>query len=296
LNLVIELNDGQAIELLAVYRPPDKSKLSFLEELELFVENNKYKHSIIVGDVNINILDAEDQKAQQYRNILAINGYKEVICNNTREERRKEVFTKSCIDHIFVKTNSDKIFGSVIATKISDHYFISCSFLNSNSKTTIPGSKIYKKYDFPKIREDIRKIPVGRYSAEEKVEIQYSKLQAAFQDIYINNSVVINSKKRRRKHKPWVTPEIIRESEKRNKLFKKSKSSPKNKCYRSEYEIQRKFVQNLVKITKNQYFQAQLRINSKNTKLVWNTINEILEVKTVLMKKSPLHLAQQNPQ
>ena len=223
MNLVIELNDGQAIELLAVYRPPDKSKVSFLEELELFVENNKYKHSIIVGDVNINILDAEDQKAQQYRNILVIYGYKEVICNNTREERRKEVFTKSCIDHIFVKTNSDKIFGSVIATRISDHYFISCSFLNSNSKTTIPDSKIFKKYDLPKIREDIRKISVGLYTAEEKVEIQYSKLKAALQEIYVNNSVETNSKKRSRKHKPWVTPDIIRESEKRDKLFKKSK-------------------------------------------------------------------------
>jgi len=67
------------------------------------------------------------------------------------------------------------------------------------------------------------------YEEADSVEIKYRKLQEKFQEIYSNNSeVLVNKEKRRRKNKPWVTPEIIRESEKRDKLLNTMKNSPKN--------------------------------------------------------------------
>jgi len=282
LNLEIEINKKQVIDVLAIYRPPEKSKTDFLEELELYVKNNKYVNSVIVGDMNIDILSEDDMIAQKYLNVLAINGYKEVIDMITREERRGERTSKSCIDHIFVKTNLENFFGSVIKTKTSDHYLTSCSFIDLEETANTPEARYYKNHVFSKIKEDVRNIPAGLYEKGDSVETKYRKLQEKFQEIYSNNSeVLVNKEKRRRKNKPWVTPVIIHESEERDKLFKKMKNSPKNRTYRLEYENKRKFVQKLIKKTKERYFKAQIRENSKNTKKVWNIINEILEVKKI---------------
>ena len=43
-----------------------------------------------MGDMNINILNEDVKMVLKYLNIMAINGYKEVISNITREERRGE--------------------------------------------------------------------------------------------------------------------------------------------------------------------------------------------------------------
>jgi hypothetical protein len=63
------------------------------------------------------------QQCNMYENKMAKHGLLKVISCPTREEFSKDKLSSSCIDHIFTR-NLDNILGSVIKSKITDHYII----------------------------------------------------------------------------------------------------------------------------------------------------------------------------
>jgi hypothetical protein len=86
----------------AIYRPPSSSKAKFLEELE----NNllgKEGNCILIGDINLDLLDSSDSFVEKYENKLAISGFMKKINKATREEYYNDKLSSTCIDHIFVK-------------------------------------------------------------------------------------------------------------------------------------------------------------------------------------------------
>lgn len=113
----VNSNYKENMEIISIYRPPNKSKVQFIDDLNDMLEKYTENTCMIVGDTNLNILDENDNVAQQYENVLAIKGFRKLICLNTREEYKSGSIQQSCIDHMYVKTPCEKIQGAIITKK-----------------------------------------------------------------------------------------------------------------------------------------------------------------------------------
>ena len=106
--------------MLCLYRLHGFSKSLFIEELSKILCINKTCNLILIGDINIDILNVADKDTENYLFLMASNGLKGIINEPTRVTES----TSTCIDHIFshFKVNNQfKFFGSVLDLNITDH-------------------------------------------------------------------------------------------------------------------------------------------------------------------------------
>jgi len=119
------------------------------------------------------------------------------------------------------------------------------------------GLHAVKKPNWNQINKEVREIKtqVGEdIPAVERIEAVYSSILKQIERIHKDNTVIEVKKKRRRKHKPWVTEKIITECQVRDKLFKKARNHPCNADYRNKFEQQKGIVRKLIKETKEKYY------------------------------------------
>ena len=85
--------------------------------------------NIIIGNININILETKDLNIHNYLNLLAQKGFIPYVNKPTRVTEH----TESIIDHIFVNCTIQKenknvdIKPNIIQTVITDHYMVALS-------------------------------------------------------------------------------------------------------------------------------------------------------------------------
>jgi exonuclease III len=121
-TLKLKINDE--LELLAIYRPPSSSKMAFVEELNHHMNTNVNcgRDFIILGDLNLNLLDAKDRIIEHYENSLSEGGFDRCIFSPTREEFCGGHFSSTLIDHVFHKFHKFHNMSTVLTSKVSDHY------------------------------------------------------------------------------------------------------------------------------------------------------------------------------
>lgn len=101
----------------ACYRSPSSNKTQFIEELgKLLSSHSTSSHCILIGDINIDILTPSyTNHTHHYITLLSAMNFNSMIQGVTRFEGT----SKSCLDHIFVKTNKPlhTITATVLNTK-----------------------------------------------------------------------------------------------------------------------------------------------------------------------------------
>lgn len=120
LNIIIR-KLGQKILINALYRSPATCPNTLVHNLHSFFEkfiNQNSNFHFFVGDINIDI-KSNKECAQNYLNILSELGFKSLINKPTRIKNE----SKSCIDHIFLKScESVNIKSFIINTDLTDHF------------------------------------------------------------------------------------------------------------------------------------------------------------------------------
>jgi hypothetical protein len=261
------------ILLLAVYRPPDKNKTKFIEEIETFVVGNEDKsYIIIVGDMNLNLLNGSNKWIQVYENIFASNGYQKCIYGTTREEFRSTVITSTCIDHIFIKSTAKQISSAINTIKISDHYLVAAiiHFCSDMSQITeIPAPPVTF------LNEHVLKNKLLSVNWESMMSINdctelYETVVSNFEHCYEAARRIKEPNKNIIKKK-WITPELLKMTHEKYRLFKKwkySKSSLKL-FYRNQYNEYRNNVNKQIVRAKNQYYQGRIENAKGDCKATW---------------------------
>lgn len=115
----ITANENKKITISAIYRSKEIKKESFIADLKNYLSTKKnLQNHYIVGDININILDTDEQ-AEEYINNYNEAGYLSIINSITRPNTSGG----TCIDHIFAKEDTEtKAIPYVYQNNISDHY------------------------------------------------------------------------------------------------------------------------------------------------------------------------------
>ena len=99
-NITFQKNNTK-LNVMCMYRPSNTNKIYFLEDLDIFLQNNKEKThlSVFLGDMNINIVNNNDTIVSSYLSILNHLGF--LPCINTPTRVTSE--SSSCLDHIIIQ-------------------------------------------------------------------------------------------------------------------------------------------------------------------------------------------------
>ena len=114
--------------LSVIYRPPSCQNTLFFNDLESILVKYPKKH-VIVGDINIIMLENNSSQTKEYTNLLALNGF--TLLNNISLVHATRVtdITSSIIDHVICSNAiKNKCKVTVEDNSLSDHRKITLSF------------------------------------------------------------------------------------------------------------------------------------------------------------------------
>lgn len=280
-NGIVSFNNKLCVELFAIYRPPKFNKQCFVSELDSVLEGRTSENIVILGDMNIDLLQ-DDQIVQSYLSILTSNGFCTCIADVTREEFRTDIFSQTCIDHIFARTSNRSacdIHSVVYRTKITDHY-ITGVCLSFNNMTSSDGDKTepFQYFNEKKLSRLLLEVNWKNILLENDCNQVYELLESKFRDCYEQATCISVGGRKKRVRKNWITNDIIsliQERDKKFKLWQHCKSSLVT-YYRDAYKKFRNYVNKQITIAKSNYYREKLIASKNDPKETWQVINDIL--------------------
>lgn len=266
--------ENKTTNMIAIYRPPGFSKVSFIEELgNDLKEMKKNEEYIVMGDINIDVKKSKlnISYVKDYLEMLSSSRLLNVITKCTRIDPRNG--TKSLIDHILVSKVDNPIYTVVIENEITDHYpTLYYIKTERHAEKQIVSSKHISNY---KLNQLIREENWSSVLKEENAERMYNTFASKLKDLYMK-STVIKKISKTRKNNPWITSELIADCKKRDILYRKWKNNINNKSYENDYKILRNKINKAILIQKSNFYKNQFMEFKTNPRKTWGLINEIL--------------------
>ena len=275
LNTCIKLNDGKTLELSAIYRCHDMTKLSFINNLQNYlITKKKIKNHLILGDFNIDILETTNI-SQEHLNNLLDNGFFPGFKGITRSSDNE--LGGSCIDNIFIKSQTIKTKSFKLSCPISDHIplFLSISKFKINKQNNIFSTIHYNKLLFT----------AGTLNWNEILNINDPNIATnhliALIKNCINESIKYNTYKKTNKNKlnprkTWITKAIINSCIKKEFLYNTWKLNPRNLELKKEYKNYEKILNKVIHNAKIINDNNIIMKNINNPRKMWNNINTII--------------------
>lgn len=275
------------LDIIALYRPPSPSTGCNLQHFQaefsrLIVDNFSYSNLLIIGDTNIDIADNSNSAVEEYQSLMASKGLVEVITDYTREEVRHNLVTKSCIDHIYIRTGQhfNEIMGGIVKTKISDHYPIgvklgyamTCKNYNrDNMRQSRKLNETLLKKELVNINWDDTPL--------DDVNNAFEHIQQKFDKAYENSEIraeEIHRGKTNRIQKEWMTRYLRNLTTERDRLFRQWKSDPSNVHHRTRYTAFRNRVNQEIKTSRDNYYREYFSTFENDPKKTWKGVNGLL--------------------
>lgn len=260
--------------LLVIYRPPDTNKTRYISEvISVMYSVPKNKNVIMLGDVNINILEHEmDTTSNRYLNTLSELGLQCGVRDVTRECVMAGRRVASCIDHVFVRTDrASALQAFTVRRKVADHYMTGLSAdidkqIGKSTRTLYNNNMIAKKL------HDFNWSNLLRLT--DPIDL-YCNILDVFQDVY-RTCTYQRKCVNKRFTQPWVDKNLLKQLEIIDLLFRKWKANPKNICYRLEYTRHRNYTNKLINQARNEFRKNRLRNCNGDMRKIWSTINDWL--------------------
>lgn len=252
-----------------IYRSP-RTKISdflvFWAKLLWEIQSLK-KNVIILGDININVLNTHDDNS---------NGFRVLVKVPTRVCNKSGSLLDLVITNILVDTNT-----YVIESLVTDHYTVLSNFhMELNYKLNYSGATEETCINYVGLANCL-------YEAEFEDALNLSNVNDSFlfiikrfNWIIENNSFTLlkNNRNILPIH-PWMTRSMVRALRKKNKLKYKVNKNPHNLCLKNKYIKYRNIFNLLLKTAKKDYYVNQFGMCTGNNKQTWSVINNVLGIK-----------------
>lgn len=226
------------------------------------------KSAVIVGDININLLDTTSNSYLAYTNCFSGFGYESLIVHPTR------CATQTLLDHVLSNMSPSPQSG-VVSCDISDHYPIFLTFPTS-VQNLVPSffTSVLNKEEF------IDSIEKTDFSVVDSLHDPEDALQK-FCDLILG-AVSLNTKtiKCKKRHKypsnPWVTQKLLECMRKKENMYKKTKKKPFNLALANRYKNFCNVLNLMLKDAKRRYYENEFSKFKNNPKMQWKLLNNFL--------------------
>lgn len=217
------LNNEKNLILGCIYRSPSSSLCDFLRHLskvlsELTFEN---KNVVIVGDVNINLLDTYSTSYANYTDCFSGLGFESLVDCPTRVAPHG---TGTLIDHVLSNMASPPCVG-VVDTDITDHFPIFLTFKNITHKRNISYStSVFSSDSFVEAISTTDWVPVMSMCDPDAALRAFCS--SFLLSVSTNTRTVQCKKKYKYPHNPWMTNGLLISLRKKENMYKKGSISP----------------------------------------------------------------------
>ena len=248
--------------------------------------NNETKIACIAGDYNIDLLKINTNKQiEDYFDGLTDNNFMPLITIPTRITSK----SKTLIDNILYNNFSPGIKSGNINVSISDHV-PQFAIIPLSSKTFIHQ----KQEIFARNFKDINKPLLLNTLKTEMLSIssnESSDINADLSNLLESTDRTveqlfplkkISKRQLKLKTKPWITNEILKAIQIRDKTYtklKKSTDPARKDTLETELRDKKATVKTMLRASKRSYFTKFFTENSTNAKKLWEGINQIISNK-----------------
>ena len=274
--LEMKLRKSSSYLIGVIYRPPDSSKHlpkdfnnSFEEMLKKVCESSL--ETILLGDVNVNYLVSGDGRG--FKSIVSSNGLKQII----RKATRICDTTETLIDIIATNNISTIVNHGVISTGIGDHEMVGCVRKINwvKFKPRLIKCHDYRKYNPKEMSEDLRKQNWYPVLNSRNVNNAWNTMKNIMLEIFDKHAPRL-MKKVKGKLAPWLTNDVKKLMNERDKLLQKARKSPDAEFYKAEYRQKRNAVNIAIRRAKASYYNNLVRENSTgDPRKFWKTVKSI---------------------
>jgi hypothetical protein len=255
------------ISFLGMYRSPSQTDMDeFLRVLDrLLTELPKGKINIIAGDFNINILE-KNKYVEEYKCLLSEHGFVSTINKPTRETQ----FTKTCIDHIFVRSKINFNSG-IIRTSFSDHY---TTIIEFKEKMKPKNGKIVNKINFNALLKELERESWSDVFTADDPNLVLECFIRTLRDHIKRNTLTKTIPNSRFKIKPWITDGLLKCIRKRDRLHRQTVRFPLNEELARYYSRYKGTCHRTIKTTKMNYYKRKIEEGNHHVKTIWNVVRE----------------------
>ncbi len=278
----------------SVYRHPGNDAKNFQTKLVCIFQklNQSNTDFIVAGDMNID-LKLDNKHVNKFKNEVLSLGCIQTVNHHTRIVQRNK---NSLLDHVYTNLNENELKTNTLAFDISDHLPNLTCISSFKFRSLAPQNKIYvrdhSKFDSQCFLADLQ------YELTNLEMIGNSeKVWTSFESIF---SLVLdkhaplrqqNRKERKRSKKPWLTKGILKSIKTKHKLFKEVINSPfKDTLDWTLFKRYRNKLTQVTNLSKKIYFKQEIARDKNNTKKLWQTINNIVNLKET-KKRNEVFLA-----
>ena len=208
------------------------------------------------------------------------NGLLPTIHQPTRVTTR----TATIIDNIYTNSFEHELVGGNILINIADHMsqFLPLNKIHLDYKSCSYYEHDYSKFNETKFTDEIKNedwsfIEAQNSDANVKFDNFYTKLSScAGKHAPLKK---VTTKQLKLKVKPWITQDIPKLMRKRDTIYKKYLTDPKNLVLYDLYKRFRNRVVSKTRFSRIQYYQTDLFPNLRNMKKLWIGIRSIVNIK-----------------
>ena len=208
-----------------LYRPPNSSKYlckNFTEKFNELLQklNKENKEMIIIGDINCNYLDNNNNK--EVKELLALNGFIQLVNDPTRVTDT----TETLIDVILTTKPENLCDIKVIPTAMSDHDTIGCRRKLNNNKHSPEEIRCrdFSNYEPNNLRNDLFHETFDTVYTEENPNQAWKCMKSILKTNFDHHAPYI-SKRVKGKKSPWLDRDIKAEMNHRDFLQRKHRKS-----------------------------------------------------------------------
>lgn len=256
----------------SIYNPPSNSDQNFLEFLDEELATLTNKEVIIMGDININVID-DSRLVSNYKDILITNGFQLL---NEYIPTRNTQHSQTLIDHIIMSSKIDPSRElSIIGNSLSDHELQILKMETKFPKKLSDKFYIKKIIDLEQIKQDL-------LEADENFQINldlnenYNKIAACF----LNNIKYQKLKNRfRQDSKPWFTSKVLEAIKLQEYLYKKKKMLPDNEYFSTKHKTAQNSLKREIRAAKKRFYKEKFDKTNGDQRKTWKIVNSIIKNK-----------------
>lgn len=262
--LIIDLVDFK-IKIIGIYRHHSSDIHNFIDWLEDLLSD--HKNSILLGDVNLNLLNNTCNTTLNYMNMISSKGFEILNLITLEYATRLSNTIATIIDHVFTDLYKFNYTFLVEDTHLSDHRYL---LLNVNTKINF-NNRVIKKtiIDYNAISNN----NLLNFDFLENID-SFDKLISFLGNIIKSNTKeLIYKVNKTESKKPWMTKYISSNIKLRDKFYKMHKNFPLNSLFSEKYKYYQQLVLKSIRNSKRNFFKKEIDTCKNSTKKLWELIH-----------------------
>lgn len=274
-NIKSQVHKQKDLVIHCIYRHPGVLQGNFLLNLEsVLLENNKYSQ-VIIGDLNINLLDESSHSTCKYQDLLSHFSFLPLILSPTRITQQ----SSTLIDHIMYNgCIGNKTYSGNIYADISDHLpnyaFIPFFQLHSKIKER-PLIYLNSKQNLTDFVSLINNTQWQIHESSDNAASVFKNFYEHIQRCFEQSIPLVRMSHKLSKNKPWISISLQKLIKKKNLLYKRW-IVMKNSDSWLDYMYHKKLCASLVNKAKKVHYQHSFSMYKQNIKKIWQKINTLI--------------------